>query len=203
MAIHGLGDQPENFAPVLADLDEPARLIVPRGLSAYHGGYSWFPFRGELREEAVERGVVAAAQALAKALDALQKTRPTRGRPIVTGFSQGGALSFALAVLHPTSVAASIPVGGWVAFPIPKEAPAAPRPPITALHGAADSLIPVSPTRAAVTSLRALGFQAELREFPGVGHSIPEPMRRELHGLVGAAVRAQAAERKAPPVPAP
>jgi phospholipase/carboxylesterase len=199
MAIHGLGDQPENFAPVLADLDEPARLIVPRGLSAYHGGYSWFPFRGELREEAVERGVVAAAQALARALDALQKTRPTRGRPIVTGFSQGGALSFALAVLHPTSVAASIPVGGWVAFPLPKEA--APRPPITALHGAADSLIPVGPTRAAVTSLRALGFQAELREFPGVGHSIPEPMRRELLGLVGAAVREQA--RKPPPAPAP
>jgi len=149
MAIHGLGDRPENFAPVLSDLDEPARLIVPRGLSAYGDGFSWFPFRGELREEALERGVRASAQALAKALEALQKTRPTRGRPIVTGFSQGGALSFALAVLHPTSVAASIPVGGWVAFPLPKEAPAAPRPPITALHGAADSLIPVSPTRAA------------------------------------------------------
>jgi predicted esterase len=56
-------------------------------------------------------------------------------------------------------------------------------------------LIPVSPTRASVTSLRALGFQAELREFPGVGHSIPEPMRRELLGLVGAAVRAQAAQK--------
>jgi phospholipase/carboxylesterase len=197
MAIHGLGDRPENFAPVLADLDEPARLIVPRALSAYHGGFSWFPFRGELRDEAVEKGVVAAAQALAKALDALQKTRPTRGRPIVTGFSQGGALSFALAVLHPTSVAAAIPVGGWVAFPLPlpKAAAGAPRPPITALHGAADSLIPVSPTRASVTSLRALGFQAELREFPGVGHSIPEPMRRELLGLVGAAVRAQAAQK--------
>jgi len=201
MAIHGLGDRPENFAPVLSDLDEPARLIVPRGLSAYGDGFSWFPFRGELREEALERGVRASAQALAKALEALQKTRPTRGRPIVTGFSQGGALSFALAVLHPTSVAASIPVGGWVAFPLPKEAPASPRPPITALHGATDSLIPVAPTRGSVASLKALGFEAELREFPGVGHTIPEPMRRELLGLVGAAVKAQAAKPGAAPAP--
>lgn len=201
MAIHGLGDRPESFSDVLAGLDEPARLIFPRGLTAYHGGFSWFPSRGGFNDEALKRGVVTSAQALAKALEAITKARPTRGRPIVTGFSQGGALSFAIAVLHPTSIAAAIPVGGWVAFPLPKEAPPAPRPPITALHGADDRLIPVAPTRTSVSDLRALGFAAELREFPGVGHAIPEPMRRELLGLVSAALRA--ATGPTPPAAAP
>jgi phospholipase/carboxylesterase len=190
MAIHGLGDRPDSFAEVLADLDAPSRLIVPRGLTAFHDGFSWFPLRGALDDAETSRGIVAAADKLAAALAELSRKRPTRGRPIVTGFSQGGALSFALAVLHPDAVAAAYPVGGWVSFPVSSEigrGGAAP-PPIVALHGAADARVPVGPTRDAVAKLKSYGLPVELREFPGVGHSIPEPVRRELHGLVAAAV---------------
>lgn len=189
MLIHGLGDRPENFAPLLGDLDEPVRLIVPRGLTPHSGGYSWFPLRGELASSEVEKGVRAAAQSLAGALSAIKASRPTRGRPIVTGFSQGGALSFALALLHPEAVSAAFPVGGWVAFPLPPKASAPAAPPIVALHGGTDGRIPIEGTRTSVNGLRELGYTVELREFPGVGHSVPEAMRRELAGLIAAAAR--------------
>jgi phospholipase/carboxylesterase len=191
LAIHGRGDRPEDFAPLLTELEAPARLIVPRAPTPFSDGFTWFPLDGGLQGAETDRGVRAAARGLADALAAITKTRPTRGRPIVTGFSQGGALSFALALLHPDSVSAAFPVGGWVAFPLPSEAATsgAGRPPIVALHGGDDRLIPAAGTRDAVSRLQKLGYTAELREHSGVGHTIPAAMRRELLGLIAGAVR--------------
>ncbi len=188
IAIHGLGDTPEAFARVLADLDAPARLVVPRGLEPFHGGYSWFALEGGPSSESTARGIRRAAAALSACIGELAATRPTAGRPVVTGFSQGGALSFALAALHPRSIAAAFPDGGWL--PPSIELERAPEPlAIVALHGAADPRIPIGPTRDAVLRLSASGYRAELREFPRVGHTIDAAMRRELGGLVAAAIR--------------
>ena len=41
------------------------------------------------------------AEEIARLTAQVQKGHPTRGKPILTGFSQGGILSYAMAVLHP------------------------------------------------------------------------------------------------------
>lgn len=191
MAIHGLGDRPEAFSGVLADIDAKVRLILPRGLTAFSNGYSWFSLESGLESEATSKGILAAADKLAAALAELSKSRPTRGRPIVTGFSQGGALSFAIAVLHPNSVAAAFPVGGWVAFPTPEKlGQGGSLPRITALHGEADLRVPIAPTREAVDRLKKAGMAVDLRGFPGIAHAMPDVLRRELQGLITAAISA-------------
>src|SRR5688500_3699390 len=46
VAIHGLGDDPRNFAHLFDTFTDRARLILPRGIEAREGGgWSWFPFR--------------------------------------------------------------------------------------------------------------------------------------------------------------
>lgn len=188
LAIHGLGDRPEAYATALVGFEPPARFVFPRGLYDYHGGYSWFNLAGALDSEETSRGVVAAASKLAAVLGELAKTKPTRGKPIVTGFSQGGALSFAIAALHPDVVGAAFPVGGWVAFSTPTIAgPRAALPSIFALHGEADTRVPIELSRGSVAKLNAAGIPAELRVFPGVGHAMPPVVRGELHSLIAAA----------------
>ena len=182
VAIHGLGDDPAHFSDLLRDFPRPARVILPRAIDPYEGGgWSWFPLRA--RDEDVEglaRGITHAAQRIAMAIDELQTARPTVGRPVVTGFSQGGMLAFALAASHPELVSAAVPVGGWLPPPLWPERSTQESPIIVALHGRADPAVRFQPTEAAIEHLRTLGFDVRLRAYEGVEHVITPDMRRDL-----------------------
>ena len=183
IAIHGLGDSPEGFSMLLASFDRPARVILPRALDPYEPGWSWFPIRARDTDvEALAAGIERATDALAPAIAALTEQRPTKGKPIVTGFSQGGMLSFTLAVHHGELFSAAFPVGGWLPPPLwPKpEADAKQSPPIVAFHGDADVAVKIEPTEAAVRNLQKSGYAVELNVYAGVGHAIPEDMRDDL-----------------------
>ncbi|APR87067.1 Phospholipase/carboxylesterase family protein [Minicystis rosea] len=189
IAIHGFGDRPESFAPLFGGLGVRARLIVPYG-DPWRDGFSWFP-PGSLDDpEKLAEGTARAADRLAAMIDAIARTRPTAGKPIVTGFSQGGMLSFTLAVRHPEVVGAAFPVGGLLAPSlIPASWPmASVAPSIMAFHGDADERVPVTRDRDTIAKLRALGLDARIHEYPGVGHSIPPAMRADLLRAVGEAI---------------
>lgn len=190
IAIHGLGDRPEHFRRLVADLPVPARVIVPRAPDPRGGGYSWFPVRAKGSDPMkLSAGISKSGDRIAALVATVTRERPTAGRPVVLGFSQGGMLTFYLATHHPALFGAAIPVGGWLPPPLVPDGTApkgAPR--IVALHGQEDPLLLIGPTRKGVDTLKEKGWDVSLHEYPGVGHAIPPDMRAELHALVRAAV---------------
>ena len=180
VGIHGLGGSPEHFGSVLSSLSVRARLILPYGLEAYGEGFSWFPIWRDDAELAA--GTRRAADRLAAMIDELVRRRPTTGKPIVTGFSQGGMLSFGLAVLHPESVRAAFPISGLLARSLwPDEWPASrEKPRVHALHGTADERVSIAEARATVRRLKEIGLSADLVEYPGVTHTVTAEMRRDV-----------------------
>lgn len=184
VALHGLGDRPRSFVHLFDGLDARARVIALRAPLPYYGGYSWFNMVGD---NAPAAGIRHAADQVARAMAEIVRTRPTLGRPIVTGFSQGGMLSFAIAALYPGRIAAAYSMGGMLPPALrPAKRPDGPLPPVVALHGQADPRVPIAKAQSAVAALRALGYRAELWPFPDVGHAVPYPMRHELFGLIDA-----------------
>ncbi|MFO7563032.1 MAG: hypothetical protein R6X02_10355, partial [Enhygromyxa sp.] len=132
--------------------------------------------------EKLAAGIERAADALAPAIAELAEQGPTLGKPIVTGFSQGGMLAFCLAVPHGELFSAPFPLGGWLPPPLwPKSAPAgdappsAPpsAPPIIAFHGDEDRAVKFEPTEEAV-------YRVQLNSYVGVGHAISPDMREDL-----------------------
>nr|WP_263430195.1 alpha/beta hydrolase [Nannocystis pusilla] len=191
VAIHGLGDRPDRFAALLDGFPGAARIILPRGLDVLdEGGFSWFPIRARSPDVAgLAGGIARAGDALVPFVRELVAARPTLGKPVVTGFSQGGMLSFYLATRAPDLFAAAFPVGGWLPPPLwPRSKPEG-APPIFALHGAADNAVKLAPTEQAVAHLQGLGWNARLKAWPDVGHAIPPTMRRELHQRIETALR--------------
>jgi phospholipase/carboxylesterase len=191
IAIHGLGDSPQGFRTLLEAFDRPARVILPRALDAHEEGWSWFPLRARDTDvEALARGIGHAANQLAPAVAELTRTRPTIGKPIVTGFSQGGMLSFELAVHHGELFSAALPIGGWLPeplWPLATDANSGSAPKIIAFHGDADVAVRYEPTKAAVDRLRELGYRCELETYVGVGHMISP----DIHADVMQALRDQ------------
>lgn len=195
VAIHGLGDSPKNFSSLFTGLPIKARCIFPRGPLPFRDGFSWFPIRVGAGGPALDEGgeaMARSADAVARLAERIANEKRTRGKPVVMGFSQGGLLSFAVAARHPEKITAAFPVAGWLPPSLrPGRAPApAARPPVVALHGAADSLVPLALARDAVAALDEAGFDAELKSHEGVGHAVSPAMRAELVALVGAALSA-------------
>lgn len=189
VAIHGLGDSPRGFVGVFHGFGAKARVLLPAGPTPYGRGHSWFPFRPGRTEAELAEGIREAAEQVRAFVTWAARARPTQGKPIITGFSQGGMVSFAVAVLYPTLVRAAFPVGGALPRPLwPDGAPSRDAPPIVALHGETDSVVPFEPTRASVEHLRSLGFAVKLERFAGVGHSMPPPVRTALHDALAEAL---------------
>lgn len=192
--IHGRGDRPARGWLPLAP-PEPVRVIMPQAPLPHGDGFSW---SNELASEAtgasgraLARDLSDNADRIAAAVAILKRERPTRGRPIAAGFSQGGMLSFALAVRHPEAFAALMPIAGLLPEALWPSAAPAHAPPVHALHGTADPIVPIAPARAAVAHLARAGYRAELREHEGVRHAISPAMQRELDAWLASAVRSR------------
>jgi phospholipase/carboxylesterase len=180
IVIHGLGDKPNHGWLEAIDVDSKirARMILPQAPTPYGKGFAWFPFRaGSLDQAELARGIAEAAERLTRMLEVLRTQRPTRGKAVVTGFSQGGMLSYALALSHPELIAYALPISGmlpgqlWPVTPAP-----AGTPPLRALHGTADTLVRFTVDDELNHRLRELGYPAELVPFEGAPHAITPEM---------------------------
>lgn len=214
IAIHGLGDRPESFMRLFDGFDVPARIVIPRAPTGWGPGYSWFPLPSSEAgsRERFENGLIDSAARIAELIAALSSQAGGAAPPVVvTGFSQGGMLSFAVAALHPASVNAALPVAGLLPPGIgPRQSAASSKgagagevslPTVTALHGDADRRVPVSGAESTVRRLRDAGYRASVRLYPGVGHTISAAMRSDLFESLGRSLSADegaAAERLSP-----
>ncbi|HYC53908.1 MAG TPA: alpha/beta fold hydrolase [Candidatus Binatia bacterium] len=189
VAIHGLGDRPETFQYLLDDLAAKARLIVPRAPTPYgNDGGAWFEMHSG--DEGMSEGISKAAGEIAALATAVREKHGGPARIVVTGFSQGGTVAFALATLRPDLVSAAVPVAGFLPMPMwPAQRPKIrPLPKILALHGEKDQVVPIQSAKWSVEALRSNGFDVQLRSYPGVQHTIDKQERADLHEAVVAAV---------------
>jgi phospholipase/carboxylesterase len=173
IALHGLGDSPEAFLELFADLDVRARVIAVRAPDPYSVGTSWFPIDDP---KLAPKAIVARAAQLAAFADEVARSRPTVGRPIITGFSQGGILSFAAAAYHAEHFAAALPIAGSLLESLPRYRKARKGFVVHAFHGRDDTRILYNGAERTVTRLKAVGTVTTLTGFAGLGHSISPAM---------------------------
>jgi phospholipase/carboxylesterase len=179
--VHGYCSFPELHGRSWGALDRPVRLIVPAGPERVLIGRSWFAYEDEGMSEAIADSTAR----LAALIEHLCETRPTLGAPLVTGFSQGGTLSFALAAGHSGSIGAAFPVAGWLPLDlIPEHAPERPAS-VLALHGADDA---PEWCQGAVDALAERGWNAKVRLYPGVDHTLTSEMRADRLAAVVSAM---------------
>ena len=164
-------------------------MVLPQAPTPYGDGFAWFEYRFRDQDpDALAQGIAEASDRLARMLNVLVKQRPTRGRAVVCGFSQGGMLSFALALRHTELLRYAVPISGMLPPRLwPERSPRGRSVPLHALHGTADTVVAFDADQRLVAHLRQLGYPAELSVFEGVGHTIAPAMSQDA---VDALVRA-------------
>lgn len=195
VAIHGLGDTPESFLHLFDGFSEPARVIAPRGPIPMGKGFSWFE-TSPGGKEAFEAELITVTDQLMALIRKTIFTRPSEGRVVVTGFSQGAILSFSIAARDGDLFTVAAPIAGFL--PPGLETPAGNSPPrIEAFHGEADKRIQFELGQQTIERLKAAGYEATMHSYEGLDHAMSPDMHRKHRALLLEAV----ASKKAPPQP--
>lgn len=179
--LHPLGGFPAIGALQARRYDFPVRVVAPGGAKLNLLGRSWFSFPDDWDE--FTGGIQEASDRLAAFTREITKHYPTAGKPIVTGFSQGGSMAYALAAFHPQLYSLSVPVAGALAGEIP-ERPQAPILPIRALHGEADKVMPFEWGEGSVEHLREHGYDVTMYSEAETGHAITDTLRDKWRGYL-------------------
>lgn len=190
VALHGRGDTADGFARAFRDMPTAARVVLLRApIHEGASGDAWFTFQHVDTWGHVAEDVDVLCDRVVATVDALEAARPSRGRPVLTGFSQGGMIAYAMALRHPDRFAALYPVSGVVVTELYRHDHADPAhaPPIVAFHGTHDEIIPIEADRDAIDTLEQRGIHVDLHPHDAT-HWLDGEMRADLWRTIAAQV---------------
>jgi phospholipase/carboxylesterase len=172
LLFHGVGSKASDLAPLGRTLAPhmPDTLIVSvQAPDAQSSGWQWFSVRGVTEANRPARVAETMQRFVQTVRDWQQASGVDSARTILIGFSQG-----AIMVLESTQQ--SVPLAGRVFALAGRFAQPPQVAPISTLvhlmHGDADPVMPLQLAVDALGQLQALGGQATLDRFPGLGHGI-------------------------------
>ena len=149
IVLHGRGSRPSGVFGMARGAAGGVRVIAPEGIEPFGKVRAWFQSRSvdpEFNDQ-----VRAAARRIAPFLRAIQACRPTVGKPVIAGHSQGAHMSYIMARLYPNLIRSAVAGSGylpeslWARFDVP----------VAAIHGTADATVPFARTATMVANTGA------------------------------------------------
>ena len=167
IVFHSLGANPKGTASFRSL--PPTRVIRPFGLHTMGQGYRWWKTQARGDQAELTRNMRGASKKLVPFVKDIAICRPTVGKPVVTGSSQGGMVAYMLATLAPDAVRGAVGVLGWLPEALWDRGMA----PTVGIHGTKDKTVNYAKTKAFA---EAMGFP--FYSFDA-GHAIPKEMGRK------------------------
>ncbi|MFN6571031.1 alpha/beta hydrolase [Dendronalium sp. ChiSLP03b] len=181
VTLHGWGANAEDVASLLPFFRLPEyQFIFPNAPYPYPYssiGRAWY----DLRMENMYQGLAESRQLL---IDWLQSLESTTGVPlsrtILSGFSQGGAMTLDVGLNLP--LAGLIVMSGYL-HPDVETTTKSSFPPTLIMHGRNDEVVPLQAALKARETVESLGVATEYHEFD-MGHEISPQMLDVLRNFV-------------------
>lgn len=189
VALHGLGDSPENFSLWLRAAPISARVLAIRAPERFGSGSAWWQPGGS--DAFITSTMERSARHVRDKYEAATRGQAQCGQPILLGFSQGAMVAFAMAGRREVPFRLIVPISGRLsagsldARPFERSDVE-----VRAMHGALDTRIPIGGAQFAVGLLRQRGLDATLQTFTNVDHSIPDEMRAAVFDEIARVARA-------------
>ena len=184
IVLHGLGGTPEGYAAGFGGIGK-ARVILPEGAYEGGGGRKWWE-RGlhDIVEEGRPEDIAqwnAASDRLSEFIRQITKCRPTLGKPIVTGGSQGGEATLLVATQHRRQISAAVSVDGDMPDLFWRRRMA----PTLMINGTGDTTVPFAWAKAHAEAAISRGSPLVFWPMPSEGHAITSAMSKAWLGEIG------------------
>jgi phospholipase/carboxylesterase len=181
VTLHGWGANAQDISALLPFFNLPEyEFLFPNAPYPYPRsdvGRAWY----DLQSENMYAGLTESRQTLKDWLLSLEsKTGIPLSRTILSGFSQGGAMTLDVGLNLP--VAGLVVMSGYLHPEVAKLDPGN-YPPTLIMHGTQDSVVPLSAATRARDMVKSLGAPVEYHEF-NMGHEINPQMIEVLRHFV-------------------
>ncbi len=200
--LHGLGADGYDFVPVVREIEAlgvPAlRYVFPHAPMrpvTINGGQvmrAWYDILGTELVRHEDEAAIRESQRAVEALIAREVGRGVpRARIVLTGFSQGAAITLQTGLRQREPLAGLMALSGYLplAAALPAErAPQSAHVPIFMAHGAGDPVIPPARATASRDALRSLGYTVQWHEYP-MQHSVCADELRDIAAFLQATFR--------------
>ena len=178
--IHGLGGCPRCVLNSFYDVitRQEFYTLIPEGPLKYGNGFSWY----RLNNLATFKYDAERAEAIIKDLveQVAVRKKIDRSKIFLSGFSQGGRLSFFIGIRNPHMFSAIIPIGGVYMDSILdtylKDSKSLM---VEIFHGTKDDVNSFSAMQKAYKKLRAFGLNVTLTTYP-LGHTYNKAILEEV-----------------------
>jgi len=176
LALHGDGDTVDNFyQAALNQFKIKARIILFKGPILHECGRVW-PYSAEQYADYGE--------AFCEAIDQLVIKYATVNKPILLGFSGGGAMAYYQAVKHGNSYSYIFPVSGLLTNEQLGKGRLRSNVRVYAYHGKSDEVIPFSAAKKAVHILKKNKVLVSFTAFESGHQGIFSDMKSEITQIV-------------------
>ena len=161
--LHGKQDQPiEFYHKLIRSKKMPYRIILIESPIVDFGVVGWWKY---------DRDIPDNAETLHKVINKLKQIYPTKGKPMIIGYRDGGDIAYYLAANRPLDYSLIFPIGGYIT----KERMKKERDrldeqdyvKIFAYHATKDPVVNIKAAEVAVINLRKLNFDIELVDIEG------------------------------------
>jgi phospholipase/carboxylesterase len=179
LLLHGWGASAHDLlglAPLIHGGE--ALVLCPQGPVSFPvgggmKGYGWFPLvPGSPPDPEAFRSGVEGLRAFLD--DALERYPVDRERLVVAGFSQGGAMAYALALGEPRLWSGLMALSSWLPAPLAEAVEPGPEHeglPTLIVHGTRDAMLDVERARESREAIRRFGVALTYRELD-MGHEV-------------------------------
>lgn len=179
IGFHYSSATPQEAVNDYDQIKAPVRLILPKGNFIKRSGFSYFPpdyyAKDSLTQTSISKIALDSIASFVRAIG-----NKYNRKPIVAGFSQGGDISFLLAVYYPELITAAFPLAGFlhrqrlddVKNHSQKSVP------ILIYQGEADKIISVEYTRKMVQEISRY-FTISVKTYPDLGHDFSPEMKKD------------------------
>ncbi len=172
IALHGDGDTPENFyQTALNELNVQARIILITAPISHELGKVW-PYSAA---QYTEYG-----KSFCDTVTSLAIKYPTANKPILFGFSGGGAMAYYQAIKHGDHYAYIFPISGLLFKEQLGNRLSRTSAKVFSYHGKSDEVVSFSAGKKAIKLLKKKGVNVTFTAFEGGHHGLFFEMKSEI-----------------------
>lgn len=181
IVMHSAGSTPDIYRERVRDLGFPTRIIYLQAPHAFENGFTFFRFEPdnyyELDKEGKHEVILKETERLSTFISLVTKRYQPSMKPLVMGASQGGDLSYMLAIKYPELISGAIPLLATLDEKLmDSDFNVDHRVPVKVYHGVDDSVVSIDDARSQVAYLNSNNLDIELIEIKGCDHQITQEM---------------------------
>ncbi|WP_136668390.1 alpha/beta hydrolase [Flavobacterium sp. H122] len=188
IGLHWMRSNPDEFFTFLKDIKKPARIILPEGRYPYKEGFSFYPVELQnyykMDEDHKMNVLKTEGEKLADFIDFISKKYPSNKKPVIIGASQGGDLSYFIAVHHNTLIGLSCPLMATIDNRLINKAKTKPKAAIAVFHGENDPIVNINDAKKHIKLLKTNSFKAKINTYKEVKHDISDEMKSDFSKLI-------------------